>query len=118
MTTTDGILQKANKNAGLITLGIWIMTGGIGFWLIPTLLDLTLRIYAAFWADYGFYGRDYWAAIAIRQFLVLPLGALYTVMLIGSGEYYYRNYGKPGAWKVATRIIAVEIALIVLTSII
>lgn len=116
--TTDGLLQKANKTAGLIALGIWIVTGVVGFWLIPTTLDLVTRIYAAFWAEYGFYGGDYWTGIVLRQFLALPLGALYTVMLVGSGEYYYRNYGKPNAWKVASRIITVEISLIVLTAII
>ena len=116
--TTDGVLQKASKSAGLIALGIWIVTGIVGFWLIPTTLDLVMRIAAAFWAEYGFYGKDYWAAVAIRQLSILPLGTLYVALLVGSGEYYYRNYGKPESWKVCARIIAVEIALIVLTAII
>jgi len=104
--------------AWLIAFAIWAVIAVVGFWAIPATLDMAVRIYAAFWGDYAFYGEGYWNAVALRQFLVLPLALLYIVAVIGSAEYYYRNLGEPGSWKFFSRIIAVEASIVVLSNLI
>ena len=113
---TDAILANRSKHALPIAIALWIITSGVGFWLMPEILNLALRVYAAFWAEYGFYGRDYWGGVFIRQILLMPIGALYLITVVGCSEYYARNYGQPGSWKVFARVIAVEVTLIVLTA--
>lgn len=118
MNKPDDIQPRKRTIAAIVTALAWILGSAAAVILIPSLLDMILRIYAAFWGEYGFYGQDYWGAVFIRQILVMLFSALCLALIVGSAEYYSRNYGHPKAWTMMARILAVEAALVTLTAII
>ncbi len=97
-------------------LALWALTSVLAFVLIPTILDIVLKLYAAFWGSYGFYGEVYQTGIAIRQFLVLPLGLVAVGVVIGGAEYHYRHVGEIASWKLFSETLAVEAALFLLSA--
>ncbi len=111
-------LQPRNSIAAIVTGVVWALSSAGAVALALSVLDMVLRIYAAFWGEYNTYGPDYWGAVFIRQILILAFGAICLALIVGSAEYYSRNYGTPKAWKMMTRVVAVEVALAVLTMII
>jgi hypothetical protein len=98
---------------GLCVFALWLITAVVGLLEINMVLTMATRIYAHFWGDFGFYGSII-ITNAIRQFMVIPLALVLIAGVIGSGEYTYRNFGKPGALKIFGWIIAVELSILVL----
>lgn len=98
--------------------GLWLLTSALSFVLIPTVLDMSTRIYAAFWGDYGFYGRSYWSAVALRQFLTFPMTLFALMVIIGGAEYHSRNLGSPASWRMFGRTLALELALLAMAAIV
>jgi hypothetical protein len=99
----------------LLAVGLWIVTSVLSFLLITGVLDLITRIYAAFWGGSRFYGDAYWGIVTLRQLLSLPLALLSIGVIIGSGEYHVRHFNEPSSWALFARILAVEVALLMLT---
>ena len=85
----------------------------VGLLEISTVLRMAVRIYGHFWGDFGFYGSVLFPN-SVRMFLIVPLAMLLIVAVVGSGEYTYRNFGKPGALRIFGWIIAVELSILVL----
>jgi len=107
-------LQLKTTLLGLFVFALWLGTAVVGLLEINTVLTIATRVYAQFWGDYGFYGSDYYAGVALRQFLVLPLAFLWIAAVIGCGEYHYRRFGQPRSWKLFSWVIAVELSILVL----
>jgi hypothetical protein len=114
MTETNNAQENRLNLIG--ALALWSLTSALAFVLIPTILDIALKIYAAFWGSYGFYGEVYQVGIAIRQFLVLPLGLIAVGVVIGGAEYHYRHVGEIASWKLFSETLAVEAALFLLSA--
>jgi hypothetical protein len=114
MTETNAAQENRLNLIGAAAL--WALTSALAFVLIPTLLDIVLKVYAAFWGSYGFYGEVYQVGIAIRQILVLPLGLLAVGVVIGGAEYHYRHFGEVRSWKLFAETLAVESAFFLLSA--
>ena len=107
-------LQPSQAWLGLFVFALWLGTTVVGFLEINTVLTIATRVYTQFWADYGFYGSDYFAGVALRQILVYPLAFLWIAAVIGGGEYHYQRLGQPRSWKIFSWVIAVELSILVL----
>ncbi len=118
MNEIEGLQSRKRMIAGIVTAAAWVLSSVGAVVLVSSVLDMILRIYAAFWGEYGAYGSDYRGAIFIRQILIMIFSMGCVVLIIGSAEYYFRNYGSPKTWKVISRILAAEAALAVLTLIV
>ena len=105
---------QSSARSGVIAFALWACTAVLGFVAIPTVLDMVLRVYAAFWGDYGFYGSDYRGALVLRNLLVFPLAFLWLAIAVGGGEYHYKHFGQPRSWRLFARTIAVEISIFAL----
>ncbi len=107
---------KPDRMVTVGALTLWALTSVLAFVLIPAVLEIVLKIYAAFWGSYGFYGEVYRTGVALRQLLVLPLGLLAVGVIIGGGEYHYRHVGDGRSWKLFSETLAVELAIILLAA--
>ena len=105
------IEAKDKPSVQAATLGLWLATAVLGFLALPKALNILLRIYAGFWGDYGFYGRTYSTAVALRQFLVLPLAMIVIAVIIGGAEYHYRHIGEPRSWRLFAQTLGAELAI-------
>ncbi|MEA3397931.1 MAG: hypothetical protein U9R05_10760 [Chloroflexota bacterium] len=99
---------------GILAIVLWAGTAVGGFLLIPTILDLVIRIYVRFWGSTNLYGPAYWGAVVLRNLLILPLAGLCLVMVIGGAEYHSRHFNETSLWRLFTRTIAVEVSLFIL----
>jgi len=100
--------------AVLLTLGLWLLTIVLTLVAISVLLDVLMRVYAAFWADGGFYSQATQTAIGIRQVLVLPLGIIAVIVAIGGAEYHREHFNTRESWRTFARTIAVQGGLLLL----
>ena len=107
-------LRSARIWSGVFAFALWAGTAAAGIVAISTVLDTALRVYAAFWGDYGFYGSDYRGALALRTLLVFPLAILWLAVVVGGGEYHYKKFGRAESWRLFARTIAVEVSVFVL----
>ena len=105
------IEAKDKPSVQAATLGLWLATAVLGFLALPKALNILLRIYAGFWGDYGLYGRTYSTAVALRQFLVLPLAMIVIAVIIGGAEYHYRHIGEPRSWRLFAQTLGAELAI-------
>lgn len=107
-------LRSARTWSGAFAFALWAGTAAAGLATIATVLGVAIRVYAAFWGDYSFYGSDYRGALALRNLLVFPLALLWLAMAVGGGEYHYKNLGQPKSWRLLARTIAVELSIFLL----
>ena len=98
----------------LLTLGLWLLTVVLTLVTISVLLDVLMRVFAAFWADGGFYSQATQTAIGIRQVLVLPLGIVAVMVAIGGAEYHREHFNTRQSWRTFARTIAVQCGLLLL----
>jgi len=113
----EGERNTAGSRLGVGTMAftLWAATAVIGLLEINIIVELVLRTYARFWADYGIYGSDYWGGVVIRQALLILLGLSWIALVIGGGEYHAKKLGQPKSWKLFGRTLAVELAILALT---
>ncbi|MGC9398226.1 MAG: hypothetical protein ACP5HM_03730 [Anaerolineae bacterium] len=114
MTETHNAQAEPLNMVGALVL--WGLTSALAVVLIPTVLDIVLKIYAAFWGSYGFYGEVYQMGVAIRQLLTLFLGLIAVAVVIGGGEYHYGHVGEPASWKLFAETLGVEAAFLLLSA--
>ncbi len=92
---------------GILVFVLWLATIAIGLWEIVILQELFVRLYARF-------GRDYWTAVAIRNWVVLPLSAVWLAFAIFSGEYHREKAGQRASWRLFRLTLAAEAAILIL----
>lgn len=108
--------EKEGLSVQVTALMLWLATAALGFLTLPRALDVLLRIYAGFWGDYGFYGRTYSTAVALRQFLVLPLSMIVIAAIIGGAEYHYRHVGESKSWRLFAQTLGTELAIFLMAT--
>lgn len=106
------------KSLIILAVGLWLATTALSFIVIPTVIDLATKVYAAFYADFTFYGEAYYGAVALRQLLVLPLGVLALVVIIGGAEYHLQHFNTEKSWRLFTRTLAIQITMVTLAALI
>lgn len=103
-----------DMGAVILTIGLWLLTVALTFFAIIAFLDVLMRIYAAFWANGGFYSAATQAAIGLRQILVLPLGVLGVMTTIGGAEYHREHFNTRASWRMFARTLAMQLGLLLL----
>jgi hypothetical protein len=117
MSTNNKPAGKKNTIHIIVVVAVWVTISVVGFWLVPRIIDSVMLVFASFFGGSNqMFGREYWGGTFIRSFAAVILGILLISTVIGSAEYYFKNFGKPGSWSVFARIISAEITLIILTS--
>lgn len=99
----------------LLALGLWLLTIVLMFQVTVSLLDVLMRVYAAFWVQGGFYSPATRAAIGIRQVLVLPLGIIAVLVSIGGAEYHREHFNTRRSWRTFARTLAVQAGILLLS---
>lgn len=100
--------------AGLLAVALWLGTAALGLWEIVIIRDMVVRIFARLFSDGKAYGQDYWGGVALGNWLVLILAIVWIAMVMGLGEYHFKHFGEPKSWKWFGRVIAVQLAILVL----
>lgn len=98
----------------LIAFALWLVTAVVGLYEIVLIRDMVVRVYARFFGDDRVYGADYWGGVALGQVLVVIMAIVWIGLVIGAGEYHYKHFGQPKSWRLFARVIAVELAILVL----
>jgi len=49
----------------VLAVSLWGLTSALSIVLIPLVIDLVAKVYAAFWADYDLQGHTYWGVGAL-----------------------------------------------------
>ncbi len=108
--------KTKHVRAIVLTVGLWLLTLVLMLVTTVALLDVLMRVYAAFWADGGFYSAATQTAIGIRQVLVLPLGIIAVIVTIGGAEYHREHFNTRQSWRTFARTLAVQGGIILLST--
>lgn len=100
-------MRLSRISKGILVFVLWLATIAIGLWEIVILQELFVRLYARL-------GRDYWAAVAIRNWVVLPLSAAWLAFAIFSGEYHREKAGQHASWRLFGLTLATEATILIL----
>ncbi|HBY07730.1 MAG TPA: hypothetical protein DEH22_08085 [Chloroflexi bacterium] len=86
---------------------LWLGSAFIG--LLNLIVIRDLAIMAAVAMGWGVKGATPLAMIAVY------LGAIFYIgLIIGGGEYHYRNFGQPGSWKLFSITIVGQLFILIL----
>jgi len=98
----------------VLTLVLWAFTSVLSFLEILTVRVIVLRIYGHFAITYGFYSRELGGAQALGMVTLVVAGILCIGVAIGCGEYHLKHFSKPQSWRLFSRTIAAEVAILIL----
>lgn len=112
MDETDQGIKRSGLH--LLVVGLWAATSAVCFLEILTVRGLVVRIYAHLAATGRSYGPDYFGGATLSTLTTLAMAIVCIVIIIGGGEYHYRNVGKPESWKLFGWTIAFELSILVL----
>jgi hypothetical protein len=95
----------------IIVLVLWLGSAFIGLLNLIVIRDLTIMAVTAL-------GGSAADATPITIIAVM-IGALFYIgVIIGSGEYHYRNIGQPGSWKLFSIVILGQLFIMIIPYII
>ena len=105
-----------SKSTGLRALGVilWAVTSVLAFLEILIVREIVLRIYVHFAATGGSYERAYGGGVLLGVGAAMTMGVVCVGIVIGGGEYHFRNFGQPKSWRLFGWTIAAEVAILVL----
>ncbi len=118
--------------SGILTFVLWVATAAWGLYEMVLVRGMLFRIYGYvirkdFWLNiivggrncFGdFYapslGKEYWQAIALGNWALIPLSFIWIAVFIGGAEYHAKHLGQRSSWKLFGWIIAVEVLILVM----
>lgn len=86
---------------------LYILTVGLGLLAIYLGRELFLKIYSLFSDEMN-------TAAVLSYVLVLVLAFIFLGVVILTGDFHWKNYGKPASWKLFLTTILVELAFPIL----
>jgi hypothetical protein len=95
--------------------GLWLLSAAMSFLVFMGGREVVIRTYTRFfpWDAWRFQTRQ--GSLSLLNVLVsFPLATLMIVIIIGGFEYQHRNMGKPEAWQMLARTLAVEAGILLL----
>jgi hypothetical protein len=111
----DQVLRRLGKTgAGVLAALLWLATAALGLFEIWLVREMVLRVYARFESGGPAYGEAYWGGLAVGNWLVLVLGVVWIALVIGGGEYHAKHFGQRRSWRLFSRTLAVQLAILVL----
>ncbi|RLG43748.1 MAG: hypothetical protein DRN92_08990 [Thermoproteota archaeon] len=114
MLDENGLPAENKSGLVLLAVALWVFTSVLGFLEILTVRAIILRIYGHFAITYGFYSRELQGAQVLGMGTLVVMGILCLGVAIGCGEYHLKHFGQPQSWRLFSRTIAVEVAILVL----
>lgn len=113
---TDRILEpKQNPRVYGLAYGIWFLTAALSVLVFIAGREMVVRTYLRF------FPWDAWrmemgkGGLSLLNILIsLPLAMVVIAIVIGGFEYQHRNMGKPEAWRILSRTLAVEAGFLLL----
>lgn len=100
--------------SGALAFVLWAATALVGLYEIVLLRDMIFRLYARFWVRYDGRGKDYWRALALGNWALVPLSIAWIALVVGGGEYHYKRFGQRGSWKLFGWTVVVETLVLAL----
>jgi hypothetical protein len=116
MLDENGLPIKRDPKLVALALVLWVFTSVVSFLEILTVRTIAIRMYAHFAMTDGFYAREYKSAQALGIVALVVMGIVCIGVAVGCGEYHLKHFGQPQSWKLFSRTIAAEVAVIVLAS--
>jgi len=105
---------KRDPKLVALTLVLWAFTSVVSFLEILTVRAITIRMYAHFAMTYGFYAHEYKGAQALGIVALMVMSIVCIGVTVGCGEYHLKNFGQPQSWRLFSRTMAAEVAILVL----
>lgn len=106
--------RLGRTGSSVLAFLLWAITSALGFVEIWIVREMALRVFARFFADESAYGRDYWAGVTFGNCLAIILGVIWIALVMGGGEYHHKYVGRRRSWRLFTRTIAVQLAILLL----
>ena len=107
--SSDGILEaKLSPRVVGLAYGLWFVTAALAVLSYLAGREMVLRNYVRFFPlGQGSYSL-------INSIVSVAMAILPIAIIIGGFEYQHRNMGKPQAWVMLARALALEIGLLLL----
>jgi len=101
--------------SGVVAFILWVGTAIVSLYEIFLVREMLFRIYVRFWSGSGGLGRnDFWRALALGNWALIPLALAWIALVVGGGEYHYKRVGQRSSWKLFGWTIAAEMLILVL----
>jgi hypothetical protein len=98
--------------SGVVAFILWVGTAIVGLYEIFLVRETLFRIYARI--SFSGLKRDYWRALALGNWALIPLALVWIALVVGGGEYHYRRVGQRSSWKLFGWTIAAELFVLIL----
>lgn len=86
---------------------LWVGTAVVGLQVMVVVRNMII------WILDNVLG-DFWSAIGLSNWTLIPLGIMWIALVIGGGEYHYRKLGQRQSWRLFGWTIAVELLIVIL----
>lgn len=113
---TDGLLDpRQDARVSALAYGIWFITAVLGGLVFLAGREIVIRTYTRFFPWDAWRVQLGQGGLSLVNILIsLPLAILAIAIIIGGFEFQNRNLGKPEAWQMLARTLAVEIGVLLL----
>ncbi len=92
---------------GVIVFILWLATAVLGLVEVGLSREIVWGIYARFSTEPD-------PANLLGQGMIFLTALLWLAYVFGTGEYHWKNAGKPGSWTVLTWAVAIELLILIL----
>jgi hypothetical protein len=114
---TEKIEPKHNPRVMILSYGLWFLTTVMSVFVFLGGREAVIRTYTRFLPMETFRFQAGQGGISLLNILIsLPLALLVIAIIIGGFEFQHRHMGKPEAWWMLARTLAVETAVLMLAS--
>ncbi len=99
----------------LAAYGLWLVTAALSVLSFLAGREMIIRTYTRFFPGEAWQFAAGQGSLSLVNILVsLPLASLMIIIIIGGFEYQHRYMGKPEAWRLIARTLAVELGFLLL----
>lgn len=99
----------------LLAVALWLGTAFVGLYEIAILREMVFRI-AILWVDNTVQAQA--LALTLGNWGTFLLGAVWIAMVVGGGEFHYRNFGRRRSWQLFVWTILAELAVLVVAGVV
>jgi hypothetical protein len=106
---------KTDPRVYLSAYGLWFFTTVLSVFAFLAGREIIIRSYMRFFPLDAWRFQSAQGGLSLLNILIsLPLASLMIIIIIGGFEYQHRFMGKPGAWQLLIRTIAIEAGILLL----
>ncbi|MEA3341120.1 MAG: hypothetical protein U9R15_14240 [Chloroflexota bacterium] len=98
--------------SGVVAFILWVGTAIVGLYEMFLVREMLFRIYAQ--TSFTGLRRDYWRALALGNWALIPLALVWIALVVGGGEYHYKRAGQRSSWRLFGWTLAAELFILML----